>query len=79
VSLAPDSTLDDPQQIIADLRRANAELQRQLDEARTERDEGDAQKAAMTEVLGVINSSPGDLAPVFETMFELDPGFRTTG
>ena len=48
---------------VADLQRANAELQRQLDEAL-------AQQAATAQVLQVINSSPGDLRPVFETMVE---------
>jgi two-component system, NtrC family, sensor kinase len=57
----PVSTLDDPQQIIAD-------LQRQLAESNAERDEAQAQKAAIAEILEVINSSPGDLAPVFDAL-----------
>src|SRR6516162_5516051 len=59
-----------PNSPTADLQQANADLQRQLAEARAERDESEAQKAAIAEVLGVINSSPGDLAPVFDAMLE---------
>ena len=59
----PDGTLADPQQVIAELRR-------QLDERTAERDEALARETATAEVLRVINSSPGDLAPVFDAMLE---------
>src|SRR5205085_12548499 len=85
MSPAPDSTLDDPQKIIADLQCANAELQRRLDERTDERDEGLQRETATAEVLQIINSSAGDLAPVFDAMLdkatrlcEADFGFLTT-
>jgi PAS domain S-box-containing protein len=52
-----------PQQVIADLKR-------QLAECRAERDQAVAQQTAAAEVLGVINASPGDLAPVFDSILE---------
>ena len=63
MSATPDSTLSDSGQLIAD-------LQRQLAECRAERDEALQRETATTEILQVINSSPGDLAPVFEAMLQ---------
>src|SRR5437660_1750066 len=61
------ATPDDAQ---IDPRQALEALRRELDARTAERDEALAQQAAISEILQIINSSPGDLAPVFDAMLE---------
>jgi GAF domain-containing protein len=63
MSATPDSKLAHPEQLIAD-------LQRQLAECRAERDEAVQRETATAQVLQVINSSPGNLTPVFDKVLE---------
>jgi GAF domain-containing protein len=52
------------------LNQTIAELRRELDARTIERDEAVARETAIAQVLGLINSSPADLAPVFDAMLE---------
>ena len=70
MSTIPGSTLTDPERLIAGLQRELADAQQRLEERTAERDEAQAQQAATAEVLEVINSSPGDLGPVFDAILD---------
>ena len=59
-----------PNDTATNLGQTIAELRRELEARTAERNEALAREAALAEVLQVINSSPGDLAPVFDAILE---------
>ena len=66
----PGVAVSHPQRTIAQLEPQIARLQGELQQRTAERDEALAREIAAAGVLQIINSSPGDLAPVFEAMLD---------
>jgi transcriptional regulator with GAF, ATPase, and Fis domain len=59
-----------PDDMHMDLRERVAALEQTLAERTAERDEALARETALTEVLQITNSSPGNLTPVFDAILE---------
>src|SRR5450631_2629033 len=59
-----------PQDMVTDLTRTVADLEQRIQAISAERDEALAQQSATTDVFQVINSSPANLAPVFDAILE---------
>ena len=59
-----------PDDAQVDPRRTIEKLRRELDARTAERDEALAERAAISEIVQIINRSGGDLAPVFDAMLE---------
>src|SRR6516164_2158984 len=70
MSRATESALADPEHVIANLQRQLDERTAERDASAAERDQALAREAAVAEVLRVMNSSPGDLVPVFQAIVE---------
>ena len=59
-----------PQDMVTDLTRTVADLEQRIQAISAERDEALAQQSATADVFQVINSSPANLAPVFDAILE---------